>query len=96
MTTNHTTKLPSLLPPSGSACVAPPAGTSLTRPVGSHAQGASMYTLDGDTIDLDQFIEANAECLEPFEVDTILAMKVGESYWFGGGAAASFVLARVS
>jgi hypothetical protein len=55
-----------------------------------------MYTLDGDTIDLDQFIEANAECLEPFEVDTILAMKVGESYWFGGGAAASFVLARVS
>ena len=72
MTTNQTTKLPSLLPPSGSASVAPTGRNSLTRPVGSHAtEGHDMYACTNtDTIYLalrasststiqDVFVETN-------------------------------------
>ena len=48
------------------------------------------YTLNGDPIDLGDFYAVND--LGADEVNAIGALKAGEEYLFGGGAAQVFVL----
>jgi len=55
------------------------------------------YTLDGERIDIEDFITTNTHPdvapLHPDEIAAIRALKPGEAWTTGGGAAAEFVLA---
>lgn len=50
------------------------------------------YRLDGEPVDIKEFLADNEEGLDPEEVDNILALRPGESVSFGGGAAPIFTL----
>ena len=73
-----------------------PAGVTVDTP-------APAYTLDGEPVDIYEFLDANRTALDPdtgTESDDVLEtlyapLQPGESVTFGGGAAAAFVLARV-
>ena len=52
------------------------------------------FTLDGELIDIDQFIIDNE--FDSEEVATIWRMDVNDHIVYGGGAAALFILARIS
>ena len=75
--------------PLGVASVAPASG--LAREAGGHT-----YTLDGEPVSIAEFVADNSECLEHGEVNAILRMRVGETFAFGGGAAAELLLMRVA
>lgn len=57
---------------------------------------AARYTLDGDDVNLAEFIAANAESLTGAEVYLCRHMLPGKELQLGGGAAATYVLRRVS
>jgi hypothetical protein len=51
------------------------------------------YTLDGVEVGLAEFLDANPD-LDPEEERAVRALQPGEEMYFGGGAAAVFVLRR--
>lgn len=51
------------------------------------------WTLDGEPIDLGEFLRDNAETFTVREAERIAAMQPGEQMEVGGGAGASFMLA---
>lgn len=55
------------------------------------------YTLDGEPIDLGEFVKANTSkgVSPPENLEDVLDMQTGDTVRFGGGAAASFALKRV-
>lgn len=57
------------------------------------------YTLDGEVVDIEQFIACNTAeyvaCISDEEVADIRALLPGQEITFGGGAAAEFVFRRV-
>jgi len=55
----------------------------------------ARYTLDGDPVDLDEFLADNAETFTGDEVAAARALRAGEQIVYGGGAWATFVLRRV-
>jgi hypothetical protein len=57
--------------------------------------GAPRYTLDGEDVDLAEFLAQNAESLSPSELHLCRNMLPGKDLELGGGAAATFVLRRV-
>lgn len=52
------------------------------------------FSLDGERVDVAEFIADNAEDFGPEEIAAIAALAVGESLTFGGGAFGAFVLRR--
>lgn len=56
---------------------------------------ARTFTLDGQPLDLADFLAVNAESddVDPAAID---ALAVGETITYGGGAAATFILKRES
>lgn len=57
---------------------------------------ARTYTLDGEYLDLPEFIRVNGDDLEPWVYEAINAMEIGDSIQVGGGAGATFIIARDS
>jgi hypothetical protein len=55
----------------------------------------AKYTLDGEPVDLDDFLAHNAETFTENDVAAVRALKVGEEISYGGGAQAVSVLRRV-
>lgn len=47
---------------------------------------ALRYTLDGEPVDLEDFLRDNADTFEPEELAALRAMQPGEHATFGGGA----------
>ena len=56
------------------------------------------FTLDGRPTDIVDFICENvaAECFDVGDIEDIRLLEVGQSIHYGGGAAASFTLARIA
>jgi hypothetical protein len=53
------------------------------------------FLLDGEPIDIIEFLQDNAEGLHPEEVQEIGSLDVGDTFQGGGGAWATFVIERV-
>jgi hypothetical protein len=56
---------------------------------------AAKYTLDGEPVDLDDFLADNAEMFTEHDVAAVRALKVGDEITYGGGAQSVSVLRRV-
>jgi hypothetical protein len=56
-------------------------------------QGAA-YTLDGEPVDIDEFIEMNGFAMP--DIEQIAALPVGDEIVYGGGAAAVRILRRIA
>lgn len=54
------------------------------------------FTLDGQPVDLDEFLADNLETISPEDCDAIDRLDVGGAITFGGGAGAEFVLKRIA
>lgn len=54
------------------------------------------YCLDGQPIDLDTFIQVNIDMLDSQDINQIHHLQPGEYIVYGGGAAAEFILTRIS
>lgn len=56
------------------------------------------FTLDGNPVDVADFIRTNveAECFDQGDVDEIYALRVEQSIGYGGGAQALSILKRTS
>lgn len=54
------------------------------------------YTLDNDPIDLDMFIEVNMDMFNEQDIANIRSLQTGDHIVYGGGAAAEFILKRIS
>jgi len=54
------------------------------------------YTLDNDIIDLDMFIEVNMDMFNEQDIANIHSLQPGDHIVYGGGAAAEFILKRIS
>ena len=57
-------------------------------------QPCTCYYLDGEAINLAQFLRLNTDAFSPEALAQIHALKPGESLNLGGGAGATFVLSR--
>lgn len=55
-----------------------------------------QFTLDGEKVDVADFIADNSESFDASDIDAITGLGVGESVDYGGGAGASFVLMRIA
>jgi hypothetical protein len=55
-----------------------------------------QYTLDNDLIDLNNFIEVNKDMFTEQDLNNINKLQPGENIIYGGGAAAEFILTRIS
>lgn len=53
-----------------------------------------QFTLNGDHINVAEFLHANDETFTLDDVKAILALEPGDKLVFGGGAAPQFVLER--
>jgi hypothetical protein len=58
--------------------------------------GTKQFTLDGEHVDLIDFLLQNFDGLSDDEVRRIRDLSVGGEVQLGGGAAATFVLKRVA
>ncbi len=67
-------------------------GAALIGQLVAARKRSPKFTLDGEPLDLADFIEVNE--LESEQVAALLNLQPGETMNFGGGAAASFVLRR--
>lgn len=56
----------------------------------------AKYTLDGEPVDLEDFLNVNKDGLTKEEVKAVKGLRPGKSIVFGGGAAAEFVLKRLA
>ena len=56
---------------------------------------AARYTLDGEPVDLDDFIADNDETFTEGDIAAVRALKVGGAITYGGGAQAVSALRRV-
>jgi hypothetical protein len=54
------------------------------------------FTLDGEPVELEEFIDVNRESFDGKEIAAIRTMKPGDSVMFGGGAWAEFLLECVA
>ena len=65
--------------------------------VGIKAQDVTpAYILDGEPVEIEEFIRDNADGFTDADVAAIRALGVGETIEYGGGASASFTLTRVA
>jgi uncharacterized protein (UPF0335 family) len=58
------------------------------------AKKTKRFTLDGETIDIVEFIADNG--FDRKEIRKIAKLKVGDELLYGGGAAAEFILKRTA
>jgi hypothetical protein len=65
------------------------------EPAANPIDEGPSYTLDGDPVDIDDFIEANPD-LDDEDVEEIQALEVGEVFTGGGGAWATYVIERTA
>lgn len=56
----------------------------------------NQYTLDNDFIDLNAFIEVNKDMFTEQDLNNINNLQPGDHIVYGGGAAAEFILTRIS